>query len=184
MHNLGRVLFRQGDYPTANALLKESLAMWRELGDRQNIAMALVNLGFVACSQEEYQSAAAYVAESLTIRQELEDKRGIAYALEGFAWLAAARGSGARAARLFGAAEVLRDALGARLPPADRPYYDRMIGAARSAIGDDQFSVAWGEGRAMTLEQAVREAERNEAGDPESCGTSSGDAPHRMNARS
>jgi len=184
LHNLGRVLFRQGNYPTANALLKESLAMWRELGDRQNIAMALVNLGFVACSQEEYQSATAYVAESLTIRQELEDKRGIAYALEGFAWLAAARGSGARAARLFGAAEVLRDALGARLPPADRPYYDRMIGAARSAIGDDQFSVAWGEGRAMTLEQAVREAERNEAGDPESCGTSSGDAPHRMNARS
>jgi non-specific serine/threonine protein kinase len=170
LHNLGRVVFRQGDYATANTLLKESLAIWRELGDKQNIAMALVNMGFIACSQDDYPSAKAYVAESLAIRQELGDKRGIAYALEGFAWLAAAQGHGARAARLFGAAETLRHALGAPLPPADRPYYDRMIGAARSAVGEDQFSAAWGEGRAMTLEQAVREAERNAAIGPETYG--------------
>jgi tetratricopeptide (TPR) repeat protein len=170
LHNLGRVVFRQGDYATANTLLKESLAIWRELGDKQNIAMALVNMGFIACSQDDYPSAKAYVAESLAIRQELGDKRGIAYALEGFAWLAAAQGHGARAARLFGAAETLRAALGAPLPPADRPYYDRMVGTARSAIGEDQFSAAWGEGRAMTLEQAVREAERNEVVGPETYG--------------
>jgi predicted ATPase/class 3 adenylate cyclase len=170
LHNLGRVVFRQGDYATANTMLKESLSIWRELGDKQNIAMALVNMGFIACSQDDYPSAKAYVAESLAIRQELGDKRGIAYALEGFAWLAAAQGHGARAARLFGAADALRDALGAPLPPADRPNYDRLIGAARSAIGEDQFSAAWSEGRAMTLEQAVREAERNEAVGPETYG--------------
>jgi len=162
LHNVGRVVQRQGDYAAADALLKESLAIWRDLGDKQNIAMALVNLGFVACSRGEHESARSFIVESLAIRRELGDRRGIAYALEGFACLAAAQGQARRAAHLFGAAEALREALGAPLPPADRPAYDRMISAAQSMIGVDEFSASWAAGRVMTLEQAIGEAQRNE----------------------
>jgi len=163
LHNLGRVVQRQGDYAAADALLRESLAIWRELGDKQNIAMALVNLGFVACNRGVApDSARAFIEESLAIRQELGDKRGIAYALEGFAWLAAQQGQARRAAQLFGAAQALRETLGAPLPPADRPLYDRMVNMAQLRIGEDDFSAAWAEGRAMTLEQAVSRAKTSE----------------------
>ena len=135
------------------------MTIWRERGDKQNIAMALVNLGFVACNRAEYQSARSLIDESLVIRQELRDERGIAYALEGFAWLAGAQGQARLAALLFGAANALRQSLRAPLPPADHPY-DPPISAARTELGDDAFSAAWAEGRAMTLDEAVREARR------------------------
>jgi len=157
LHNLGRVVQRQGDFETAHALIGESLTIWRERGDKQNMAMALVNLGFVACNRGDYASARSLIDESLVIRQELRDERGIAYALEGFACLAAAQGQARRAAQLFGAAEALREVLQTPLPPADHPY-DAPISAARTELGDDAFSTAWHEGRAMTLEDAVREA--------------------------
>jgi len=63
-----------------------------------------------------------------------------------------------RAPRLFAAAEALRDAMGVPIPPYGREEYDPHIAALRHALGDDAFAVAWAEGRAMTLEEAVQEA--------------------------
>jgi hypothetical protein len=60
-----------------------------------------------------------------------------------------------RAAHLFGAAEGLRAAMGAPLPPADRTEHDRSVAAVRSALGEEAFAAAWAEGRALTLEAAI-----------------------------
>jgi hypothetical protein len=61
----------------------------------------------------------------------------------------------ARAAHLFGAASALREALGAPLPPPDRPTYDCALESARGQLGKQAFATAWAEGQAMTLEQAI-----------------------------
>ena len=68
-----------------------------------------------------------------------------------------------RAARLFGAAEGLREVMGAPLPPADRAGRDRSVAAVRSALGEEAFAAAWAEGRAMSLEAAVAFALAEEA---------------------
>jgi hypothetical protein len=60
-----------------------------------------------------------------------------------------------KAARVFGAAEALREAIGAPVPPVERPDYDRAVAAARARLGEVAFSSGWAEGRAMTLEQAM-----------------------------
>ncbi len=71
------------------------------------------------------------------------------------AWLAVATGQSARAAQLGGAAEALREALGAALHPVLRPGHARAVQAVREALGEDACAAAWAEGQAMTLEQAV-----------------------------
>ena len=59
------------------------------------------------------------------------------------------------AARLWGAAESLREAIGMPLPPVDRVDYERSVAAARAQLGEKTFVAAWEEGRTMTAEQAL-----------------------------
>jgi hypothetical protein len=102
--------------------------------------------------------ARALIAESLAIFWELGHRFGIAQNLEGLAAVAVAQGQPERAARLIGAAEALREVIGAPLPPADRAEHDRSVAAGRTARGEEAFAAAWAEGRAMTLVQAIRYA--------------------------
>jgi hypothetical protein len=60
-----------------------------------------------------------------------------------------------RAARLFGAAEVLLEALHASLPHVERDDYGRAVAGVRAALGDAAFDTAHGEGRAMSVEEAI-----------------------------
>jgi len=83
---------------------------------------------------------------------------GIVHALEGVAGLAAAQGDARRAARLYGAAEALREVIRTPLAPFDRTEYDRYVAVARAQLDEAAFSAVWAEGRAMPLEQAIAEA--------------------------
>lgn len=60
-----------------------------------------------------------------------------------------------RAAWLWGAAEALRQSIGAREAPASRATRERLIAQAREQLGEAAFAAKWAEGRAMTMEQAV-----------------------------
>jgi hypothetical protein len=75
--------------------------------------------------------------------------------LEGLAAVAVAQAQSQRAARLFGAAEGLREAIGAPVPPADRAEHDHSVAAVRSALGEAAFAAEWGEGQTMSLDEVV-----------------------------
>ncbi len=156
LNNLGNVALDQDDFPAARALYEESLAITRELGDRWSIANSLNNLGDVAYSQGDYSAAGALHQESLGMVRELRDPKGIAYSLQSLATVIAALGSQVRAARIWGAAERLREEIGSPIPFNDRPRYDQRVAAARAALGDGAaFDRARQDGRALTLEQAI-----------------------------
>src|SRR5204863_5308408 len=57
------------------------------------------------------------------------------------------------AARLWGAAEVLRQAIGAPRAPFERVSYERSVADARAQLGEKAFAAAWAQGRTMTPEQ-------------------------------
>jgi hypothetical protein len=88
----------------------------------------------------------------------MEDRRGIARCLQGLARMAVAHGQGARAARLFGAAEALREAMGIQLSCEEQEECERDFSIARSGLGESAFAAAWVEGRAMPVEQVVADA--------------------------
>jgi len=79
----------------------------------------------------------------------------VALALLGLAGVAAVRDAPERAARLFGAADTVIDALGAKLWPADRLDYEHHLSIAQQQLGDAEFEAARREGRALRLNQAV-----------------------------
>ncbi len=92
------------------------------------------------------------------MQRELGRQWEIAACLEGLAEVAAGQDRPRRAARLWGAAEVIRERLGAPLPPAGRSRFAASVARARATLGDGAFEAAWAEGRALPLDQAVASA--------------------------
>lgn len=90
-----------GDPAKANRLGDESLALFRELGDKSGMAWVLVDKGTDAEASADYTRAALLCQESATLFREIGDQRGLGWALN---WLASAvknRGGLEEAATLY-----------------------------------------------------------------------------------
>jgi tetratricopeptide (TPR) repeat protein len=150
----------QGDYSHAVALAEESLALFQAVGDKAGIAWMGGTLGWVALKQGDVERAVLCFAQGLMAFQEFGDKQNIVRRIEALA-AASAKVQGqavmaaGRAARLFGAASALRDAIGMHLSPVDRSLYEPYLAAAHGELGETAFAAAWAEGQALTLEQAI-----------------------------
>jgi predicted ATPase/DNA-binding CsgD family transcriptional regulator len=152
---LGRIALSQGDVVKAQALFEESLAFYRAQGYRKEAGEALAALGQVAAAQQNYAAALARYEEGFLRARETGNKYTIASCLEGLAGVRAAQGELPQSARLWGAAEALRQAIGAPIPPVYRPVYERTVTAARVQLGEKAFAAAWEEGRTMALEHVL-----------------------------
>ena len=166
LNNLGEIAYAQADYPAAQSLHEECLAIMRELGERKSIANSLSNLGDVARQSGDFAAARALYKNSLVIQRELGDTAKIAESLEGLASVVAALGISLRAARIWGAAEGLREGIGSPPRPYERPNYDQHVAAARRRGDNAAFARAWQDGRALTLDQAIELALRGTVEEP------------------
>jgi non-specific serine/threonine protein kinase len=70
-----RLAASQGDLAEATALGQRSLALWRELGDRREVALALEPIGWSSWLAGDYAGAHAAFGEQLEIHRELADER-------------------------------------------------------------------------------------------------------------
>jgi non-specific serine/threonine protein kinase len=155
---LARLAQLRGDWEHAAALCRESLARSRPRRYTREMARSLYLLGRGEIYRGDLEAARTLLAESVTLYQVAGRSLGVAECLESLASLATAEGEPLRAARCLGAAEALRDAAGAPLPPSERPEYVAIITAIRAGCSEEMFAAAWTEGRAMSLEEALREA--------------------------
>jgi predicted ATPase/DNA-binding XRE family transcriptional regulator len=155
LDNLGIVALHAGDVARAQPLFEQSLAIQRRLDDKNCMARSLRGLGGVALAQGDFAMAWQFFVEALPLSVELDDNRSIAYCLEGLAGVAAVHQQAERAARMFGAAEALREAGDTPLLPGERVLYDQHLAMLRSVLPSEKFQAAWKVGRAMATKQAI-----------------------------
>jgi non-specific serine/threonine protein kinase len=74
----GTMACGQGDHRSAEPLLEESAALFRELGDRRGVAYALGSAAVVAITQERYERVIVYSEEATELFFEVGDKWGAA----------------------------------------------------------------------------------------------------------
>ena len=160
LNALGMVALGQRDYDGAQASLAEGLALAQRAGDRFSRYIALYNQSVLAQAQGDYDRAAALFEEDLEFSLEVGDYANTAYCMEGLAAVAVARGEVDRAARLLGAAQRIREEVGAAVYTyrPDRSLQERTTTAAHTQLGEPAFEQAQAEGRAMTFEQAIKYA--------------------------
>ena len=163
---LGNMARDRGAHEQAASLYEESVALVREAGDMWALAGALQWSGWLASLQGNSEQATAFHEEGLVLSRELRAPWVISLHVCGLVMVATAKGQPERAARLFGAEETLREAMGLSMGGvARRAAYQRSVATARVALGEDAFMKIWAEGRALSTEEAVEYALSAEDGD-------------------
>ena len=145
---------RAGNREEARVLHLRALGILEGLGDRRGVARVVTHLADLALVEGETGQARGLYRRGLAIRQELGDMPGLAGAMEK---LAAAVGSDdpEAGARLDGAAESLRDAIRAMVPPQAAAAHDQSRADLESRLGSERYEAARREGRLMTPNEAL-----------------------------
>jgi len=166
-HSLAaQIALNQGDTARARSLIQEILTLSRARGWREDMVESLIMLGQLSAVEGDAAAAQACYEESLAVAREMGFKRVIPAGLEGLAVVVATQGEPVWAARLWGAAEALRETIGAPLPPVYRTEYEHAVAAAGTHLGERAFTTAWAEGRTMTPEQVLAMLEQPSTPEP------------------
>jgi predicted ATPase/DNA-binding XRE family transcriptional regulator len=156
----GVATWGQGDLERAVTLYQEAESLQRATRDAWGLSISLGYLGLLAGQAGNYGYAAVVHRESLQLRWDAEIWEDVAASLADLAALAAAVGRPEQAARLFGAAAVVREETGRWPTPhfPERAVFEKAQKQARTALGTSAYSAAEAQGRALPREQAVSEA--------------------------
>jgi non-specific serine/threonine protein kinase len=144
-----------GNHRRAITLMKEGLALSRQLDFRAGLWTCLYCLGLATTLEGDPARGDKLLKEALVIARELEVDRDTAENLAGLAVAAGALGQHARAARLWGAAEAIRKSSGVPWHSPERKLYEPLRDAARSRTDEAVWEEAFAKGEAMGVEEAV-----------------------------
>ena len=152
---LGDVALNQNAPNAARSIYEESVAILREIGDKNFMAYALRRLGLLAWREKDYSNAIALCQESLSLNRELGDLRGVLACLAGFADIAVAQEKFARAAQIMAAVEIQLTAMGMRLLPVDKMEYERNLALLCTKLDEKILTKFRAQGKAMSLDDAI-----------------------------
>lgn len=158
---LGLLALESDDLATARSLLEESRSLQAQGGGEtemlepgRGLARLLVLQGEVDAARSLYRGNLALLFECGICQEH------IAANLEGLAALEAQEGALCQATRLWGAAQALRQTIGAPLYPIDCAGYEPTRELVRARLGEQAFRAAWVEGQRLTPQQVLGEPEQ------------------------
>jgi hypothetical protein len=153
---LGTSIMFQGDLARTEALLTEALEIGRRHGNWYASSYSLVNLGELALRRGDATRAEILGREALSLSG-TQFKNITALCLGTLASVASAAGHAVQAARLHGAESALRAVIVFPRPEIEQPDMDRWLAPAQAALGAEGWAAAVAAGRALTLDEAIRE---------------------------
>ena len=151
----GMLTLSEGDTALARSQVEQAMTLFKEMQQRHGVALSLYALAQVATVQGNHAGSQVLYEQGIGVARKSGDKRTIPSGLEGLAAAIAAQGNHTWAAHLWGAAEALREAIGAPLPPVESASYNRAVAAARTQLAEQAFAAVWAEGRTISPEQAL-----------------------------
>ena len=158
LNNLAIVLRRLGDLAGAEQLYLEGTQICRETNNLNSLSFALHGLGELQLQQGNAQTGLAYLQKSLDLRHQVRNQPEIAISLNAIGLARLQLGDALGAVRLFATSERLHEELGMIPVASYQAEFEAKIQPARELLGESNFSQTWQEGRALSLDEAVRRA--------------------------
>ena len=155
---LAKSAFVQGDLPRAEALCEENLAVFSDIEDEYGLAATRLSLGWIRMAQGDPLRAVPLEASAVCGYQALGERLYTAASLESLAAALGGLNQAGWSARFLGAAQTLRNTVGAPTFFADSAVRDQATTAALAALGEPMFEAAWSAGARASLDEIIAEA--------------------------
>ena len=156
LFGMGHLATWRRDYAEARLRFEACLPLFTELNDRNHLNGVNSELAHLERQQGHFAQAKSLYCKTLLEWQRLGHRAAIAHELECLAMIAKAHEEDQRAAQLLGAAEILRENIAMPMTSVERVEYEREVNDLRLNMDASAFARAWAEGRAMSMEQAIR----------------------------
>lgn len=154
-------------YAAQSALARGDLTAARRLADDAvastngfHLALALTTRAGIAIAQGEIEQADRDAHGALVSAAGIGAHAAVPETLGCLAALAIGTGSHHEAARLFGAADAIRQCGGLVRFKVFDPFFDFPVTSLREAMGEKDFESAWAEGAALSTKEAIAYAQR------------------------
>jgi predicted ATPase/class 3 adenylate cyclase len=151
----GRMASQMDRLQDAQRWFQEAQARFEEVGDLRFALSAQSERVHALRRSGAIDEADAEYRQTIQEWQRTGNRGAVANQLESLAFTALAKGDGSRAARLFGAAEALREASGDAMTARERADYAAEVDRLRERLDAGAFADGWAAGRRLTTDEAV-----------------------------
>jgi non-specific serine/threonine protein kinase len=155
LNNLGVAARDRSDLEAASDYYLRALAIFTEVGDEEGIARIEMNLGDLAYDRQDYKNGVRYSQEALGRFHAMGNTWDLVDCLDFLGANLTGEDRAEEAARIFGASQALREAIGAARSTRDAAVYGTFITHVRQQLPAEDYDALFFEGRAMTLEQTM-----------------------------
>ena len=162
LQKIGLISVIRRDFERAEALYEEGIELVQKTGDPVGRVVTLWLGGLASLGLGNHESVRNRCREGVDVARQIEDTHAVAFIMHVLGASAGEEGLPVRSARLWGAAESILDTLGLGLGPAERHFYEPYFAIVRTRLGEEAFEMAWAEGRATTLAEALEYASSSE----------------------
>lgn len=145
----------QGRFADAREKFSILLPIFANMGDHHRTNMIHSEVAHMERLEGRHAKAAQMYRDTIVEWKRLGHRAAVANQLECFAFVAQTQAQPDRAAKLFGAAEALRNLINIPISGMEQVEYDRKVGALRARLNADEFKTMWAAGRPLTMEQAI-----------------------------
>ena len=145
-----------GDLEVARAGFKESGEIARKMGNKRIVYSSQSELAHVLREHGDLDEPLDIYRDLLPKWKDLGHRAAVAHELECIAYILSRKEEPERAASLLGTAEEIRRVIDTPRTRAEEVEYGKEVAMLREMLGETSLEKKWGEGRAMTMEQAIQ----------------------------
>ncbi len=145
-----------GNYEEAKLYFEEGLVVFGNIRNWNFELIMRSELGHIARQSGKLSEAKEIYTKTIQDWQDMGNRGAIANQLECFAFIAMDEEEPQRATKLLGAADALREKSQAPMTDFERQEYASSVLRVQSMLSEIEFKSFWAEGRAMTMEGAIR----------------------------
>jgi predicted ATPase/class 3 adenylate cyclase len=146
----------QGRLDVAQSHFEEGLRIMKHIGHKGMIAALTSEIAHTKRAMGNFAEAKQTYRETIKVFQDYGNRPSVAHQLECFAMIAVVEEDPPRAAKLFGAADAIREATGHKPTDEEQVEETQFISRLRAMLPEAEFNALWSEGKSMTMEQAIQ----------------------------
>ena len=146
----------QGRFDLAQRFFEDGLRVFKQIGHKAMTMVMTAEIAHTHRAMGNFTEAKKTYQNTIKVFQDYGNRPAVAHQLECFAMIAVVEEEPQRAAKLFAAADAIRELTGHKRTDEEEVEEAQFMSRLRSMLAEAEFNALWAEGRSMGMEQAIQ----------------------------